>query len=802
MDEKSSDNKRQFWKNATPKEQEENFGVFITLIEELKNEDYQLVKLFSETDKTVLKKYHIELLELMKQNKENFIIVENIWKNLNSNFQKENSNILKDTIKQLMIQNEDISKIWKVTNGEVQSDMLDELLEKCDDLEKSMEILKGLKVLLPKEKWQVFLEKNEVSTDLIESSYKLYQTIFKMNKDVHETINLKMFDDKILQTFNLEKMARLTTYPKMQERIVSLSKIKGFDAVFKSINDDNWVMELDGVLKNVENYPELLKHIANEKIDEKSAQMLVQVFSQKENYFNISTVLEARNYFERREDICQKILNNEEIENLNPILKNYSDEDRKRFAVLEMMYGIDINEAKNLVEKYGKGIEKMDANQYDKSAIALLGIKRILECENIGAKYEENKTIFDNAREEIQYTNIADLEANCLNMYAKMYQQTLYQPQKDDKVEEVEYEETKIEVYEVQDDFNMFIRAEGACNGYEEPKDFAENLGMPSTRYHGNCKSFIGQDSISIANSNGVKFGYSNCKDGTLLMASPWDIMSNAANAEFSTASEKWNINCGIQLRTPKEMINHTRHGYNEFDFEKLIYNEQEQKFEGDKPQYIIYVKEPNIERQEDDKWRVSKKAAKQMNLPIVMIDREKCVKRDWEKLVALQNILLGKSENKDNISESDLIESIILKFENNVNSVRASKVLASKYFTMEQRRTITTNIVKYIKSLENVDFNRYQKLFNTYREVVQNETDKTISNTGIQVSEDRYGQSYLEALNKKCIQIENQRSKRFLVDKYQEVGIRQTDIIDAKIFLEVTKNKEQEKEEQIRGIS
>lgn len=751
MEERNSNDKRQFWKNATPKEQEENFGVFISLVQEVKDNEYKLTKLFNETNIGILKKHGIELLELIKQNKENLAMVENIWKYLDANFQKENRTTLKKVINQLFLQNEDISKIWKATNGQVQSDLLDSLLEQCDDLEKSRNIFRGLNILLPQKKLQDFLENNNVAVDNIESVYKLYQTMFKMNKDFHETINLNMFDKINLETFNVEKMARLTTYPEMQRRIVSLNKIKGFDVIIKSINDKNWVMELDGILKNAENYPELLKNIENESFDEKSAQMFVQVFSQKENYFNISTVSEANNYFAIRKSFCQKILNNEKVENLSSSLESYSSEDRKRFAILEMMYGIDINEAKNLIEKYGKDVQKIEVNRYGKHVIALLGIKRILECENISEKYEENKGLFENELENIQYTNIADLEASCLDMYAQMYKETLYEPKKEDKIEETEYEGNKIEVYEVKGDFNMFVRAEGACNGYEEPEDFSERLGNPSTRYHGNCKSFIGQDSISIANSNGVKFGYSNCEKGTLLMASPWDIMSNGANAKFSTASEKWDVNCGIQVRLPKEMINNTRHGYNEFDFEKLMFNEENQEFEGDKPQYIVYVKEPNLEREKDDKWRVSTKAAKQMKLPIVMIDREECVKKEWEKVVELQNILLGRTENKDNISESDLIESMVLKFENNVNSIRGSEILASKYFTFEQRNTMATNIVKYIKSLENVDFDKYQQLFNKYREVIQNETDKTISNTGIQVSNDRYGQNYLEALNKKC---------------------------------------------------
>lgn len=201
---------------------------------------------------------------------------------------------------------------------------------------------------------------------------------------------------------------------------------------------------------------------------------------------------------------------------------------------------------------------------------------------------------------------------------------------------------------------------------------------------------------------------------------------------------------CGIQFRTPKEMINNTRHGYNEFDFEKLECDEERKCYEPDMPQYIVYIQEPGIDRENDDKWRASKKAASQLKVPIVVIDREKTVQREWEKLKDLQNIFLGKKENKDNIPETQLLEEMILKFENNVNSVRASDTLASKYFTSEERNIMVKNIVEKIKTFETVDFQKYQELFNKFRDVIQEEENKTISNTEHKVANSRYGEKFL----------------------------------------------------------
>lgn len=60
-------------------------------------------------------------------------------------------------------------------------------------------------------------------------------------------------------------------------------------------------------------------------------------------------------------------------------------------------------------------------------------------------------------------------------------------------------QEHKIEIYDVNSEFNMFVRSEGAYTSWKEPEDFLEALNIPNTSYHGNCKSYIGQNSIALA---------------------------------------------------------------------------------------------------------------------------------------------------------------------------------------------------------------------------------------------------------------------------------------------------------------
>ena len=718
------EDKLRFWENALPEIQDKNISIFKELLEIHQNNEYYLHKIFNATNKAVLEHHSNELLELFKKYKDSDSIVQKAWESLDSRMQEDNTNILVDIINEREINGKDISDIWKATNEKAQQQILDIMLQKAQGKKDFiLQIWKGLNVELSEENFYAFINLMGLPIENFKQSYDTYKKIISLNPNINLTLDPNMLDDKVLNLFEAEKLVRICNYEELQKNILNLIKIPGCDKLIETVSkdSDNWVMELDNIMKNISQFPELMYQIPNEKMNTDRIDMLIQVFSQRENYFNIKTSEEVENYFNIRNEICKKLLNETQIDNLHPIIANYSKEDQKRFALLQMFYGIDIQEARNLVEKYGKDVEEiLEKQNEDKTASKILGIKRILECDNIKEKYAEYKEIINNELEDIEYSSIAMVEAECINMYAQMYDKTLYKLSELDKVFDEEYEGKKVEVFEINKDFNMFVRTNGACNGWNEPENFATQRQNSNTLNHGNCKSFVGQDCIAIAKSTGPKYGYSYCEENSLLLAAPWDIMSNAANKEFSTASTKWDFNSGIQFRIPQKMIDHTRYGYNEIVSERLIYDEQTETFKQDKPQYIVYVQEPEKNRQEDDQWRISKKAASQLGIPIVIIDREKFAKREAEKIKNLEDIFLGKAENTEQLTEKELIERIIVKFENNSIGIQSSESLCRKYFTVEQRTNMVKNIWGKIKTstqmtaiiLMFLDVNSYGAIF------------------------------------------------------------------------------------------
>lgn len=786
------DNERKFWEEATPEVQDKNFDIFIKLIEIYKSKVFILYKIFSASNKGILQKHSVELINLMDIYKEDTELSTIIWEALGDQ-QKECKIFLADLLDKLINKEENISDIWKNTNKEIQSEILQKLLEKYkNSKEVILQIFKGTNIELSEKQFEVFFKTSEsaIKEDELTQTYNIYKQIYKINNDINETINPEIFCNESLRNVEIEKLARITIYPDLQEKLIKISKNKGLNKLITTIDkNSNWIMEIDNVLKNINNYKQLLEELSNKVVDEDTTEMLIQVFSQKENYFNISGISEAQNYFDIRKEICQKILNNEKVDNLSPTLANYTEEDKKRFAILEMMYGIDMEEAENLIQKYAKDIEKMDTEKYErKTILALLGIKRILECKNIEEKYNENKNIIDNELETIEYSTIATLEANCINMYAKNYNEILYKPKEEDIISNVEYEGKSINIYEIDEDFNIFVRAEGACNGWEEPENFNESLKKPRTKYHGNCKSFIGQDLIAIASSKGVKYAYTKCEKDSLLLSAPWDIQSNSANTEFSTASTKSNETNGVQFRIPTEMKNNTRYEMNEFVSENLVYKDQ--KFEADRPQFVLYVQEPDIDRETDEQWRIAKKAAGQIGIDILVIDRERFAQKEWQKIEKLQSIFLGKEENNQKIPETELLEKIIVKFENNNTGIRGSEVLRDKYFTAQQRNEIIGDIWGKIKSLKNLDFNRYVQLLDKFVEVITNEEQKTYTNTGFKINQSRYSEKIIDTLKQKQKDAmeEAQSKKIILMEKYKEFGIEKIDMINIIEFLKKEK--------------
>lgn len=420
-----------------------------------------------------------------------------------------------------------------------------------------------------------------------------------------------------------------------------------------------------------------------------------------------------------------------------------SPTEQMKFALLQLQYGIDLKQAENLIKKYGQEIEKIEYEKINDREKELINkIKNIKEI-----FYKEKFEINNIKSNNNSFESAISIENECLKMYEKIYNNVLFTTidKKVNMQDEYILEDGNKELINIieapsYEDFYMLVRSEGAYSKeYMEPDNFKDFLNMPNMEYHGNCKSLISNDFLGVARAKGPVFGYT---DSQLCIAAPWDIISSKANTSFSISGAKWNLENGIQIVPPREMINATRHGHNEFVSDRIIYDEKTKKICKELPSYVIWLKEnPNENKEEREKykrWRITKKAAAQLNIPIVIIDRPEILKSEIQKWTNDLKIYTGEADNNENISDKKLLEQIILRLENNKCSSKyaKNKIIREDFFNDEQRKIMFKQINKRIEKFKQEDPERYEENLKALIEITDNEIRKEKTSTGREIAD------------------------------------------------------------------
>lgn len=575
----------------------------------------------------------------------------------------------------------------------------------------------------------------EEASDII----KRYNYISKMNPQLNATINLEMLKNNIAEKFSMDKLVKLSTDPNVQEQIVANYQNANFRKVIQHIvqNSKNWVLEINTVCDNVKQYQELMENIAGENLDDNQIKQLYYCLLENKNWFKVKTAEQLREYSQNKRKICNDILNGENAdEKLSDEFKALSESDKKIFAFLELTYGIDIETAQNLVYKYGEDIKEISQGKHGKEAVVdeIRNLKTLLQLSS-----REVEELYGNNRKDIQkwkevgYSAGAQIEAEALRLYEELYNEQL--KTEEQPMEDLEYQGTKVKVSEITGDFKFFVRVEGAYSYWEEPDDFSTYFDDIDPNANGNCKSLVGNNMFSRARPKGPTFGYNQCKKNSLLISAPWDIVSNSANYSFSPSSVSWNFNKGIQFRIPDKMLDMTRDNHNETVTQKWFWNETTQQIERDKPNFVLYVK-PTSETDvtTDPQYEMSIKAAAQLGIPLKVLDMEKNIAREQEKIVQYLKILEGKVENNTNprMSEEELIQKIIVDLENNGVAMRfADEKLHEKYFTKKMTVNTYLAILAKINSYKDVEPEKYDRLIKCFEKAINDEQGKMYTSTG-----------------------------------------------------------------------
>lgn len=669
---------------------------------------------------------------------------------------------------------------------------------------RDIELLRNTRCKLTKELFQTFIERSKLNSDQsVDDLYPLYEQIFEYNTNINSTLYLQTLST-LGKDIDIMKLIRISSANiSLQDHLIKLISSNDItkQIILNSINkSDYWDTELSAIDKNFSSFYSLFQNLSKQdfQLTNENIDSLTNIVLQK-NYFNIQNIDDVENYENIKNSICRRILNGEKLEDQYKFINEMTKSDREKFAVLEMQFGISLEDAINLVEKYGTDINEISDSEFSNTISQIKSLKAILSSNNLSELYNTNnlESVFGKA-----LCRPTTLENECLNLYAKLYRDDFEKhniSQNITSVSEVEYDNSTIKVHKLspykiingqkrRSEFSAFARVEGAYANWKEPENFREALEAPNISYHGNCKSAIRSNSIGIAKPSGPTYGYTSCNPNTLKLMAPWDIVSSSGNQSFAINSLKWDQNVGllssskisgIQFRTPQNTTDFTRHGHNEIVSERLVINGK--KFEKDEPNFVLFLLEAgettqdyetlllsddfeeklrSAQKKEKDftdeeykilnanRWRISKKAAMQLNKDIYLIDRDEF--RECEELRL--NQLLDAFENPkkqidfiepndESLSQTDLLERIIVEFENNVNGNMYSR--NKGLFDEANRESLHNRLQETINSLKKSKPELYEELSQKLAETCQNEYRKSYSNLGKDVASPSFKEFY-----------------------------------------------------------
>lgn len=468
----------------------------------------------------------------------------------------------------------------------------------------------------------------------------------KKNDELTDTINYQIIGkSKELQKF----LPIITCYEELQEEILELddNKYKAFSLCLNSYasKTQDWTPVAVDILRNIKQYTDLIDGLNWSEIQENNKIELLTKLLAEPNYFNITNIDE---YLKKRDMVCEtilKALNNKDLEEFS-LIAEMTEKDRIKFAVLEKNFGLSLEQAQVLINKFGDDIESI--SELGENAIYYRGLIRSLKfiCDDKNI----NKISEVSFETENRVIDVAVVERDIKDIYDKDNVFQLYRP----KEEDFEREEDGIKIYKAgkstDGKFIMETHSPGAV--YEADKSFKEgkfkeSWNRPKLKSQAFCTVTCRQDMLIATNIPVLEYGFYDFEEGSLRGSGYEDVSSESKlPVIFLDEDEKY---CNVDTK-----INKTRN-INENDRSRVQSNGTKKQ-----PDYIRYRKSKFIPKELSDAvWESSKEAAKQFGIPIVIVDQDECTKRENEEL---QNMLNEFNETKD----AELISKIIVKFENN----------------------------------------------------------------------------------------------------------------------------------------
>ncbi len=448
--------------------------------------------------------------------------------------------------------------------------------------------------------------------------------MFEKNNEVIKDINFRLATKKYIDLFGEDRINLISCYYDVQSQILQLDD-KELNILAKIISNyekrndtDEWTRITEEILNRMSEgtYKDLIQSIEDiDKMDERDIEAMTEVL-QNSNWCNIENIEQAREFKKIREEMCEKTINSEQ-----------ASTEEKREAVIQKLFGHDLDFAYSITEKFGDDIENIDDGEL-KDYVKVL--KEILKIEDTDIL----KEIFENC--EFAQIEKFVMERGLISEFGKKFNEGLYSPKQEDLVDE------ENNIYEAGTDFKIIMTSIGAFSK-ENAQNYKSDWNRPSLASQHFCASYIRNDMIGTAPINGICYGFSQMGEDALLLSGAEDVYSSWAD-DFRVKADE-----NEKYYVPETQINKTEE-YNEMDFKRYVEGVRVQ------PDYLIVFKSNGETLYMEEALKAQKDWG---GMPIVIVDKDKCLEAEREKI----NVMLQEYEET---ADTELARQITQKVRNN----------------------------------------------------------------------------------------------------------------------------------------
>lgn len=533
-------------------------------------------------------------------------------------------------------------------------------------------------------------------------SRELLKDFISRNANVLQTLNVKMLNKDLVEMFGKETLERIVTDEYLQGELseLSIEELQTYSYIIKyKATDINDRIANTSVYLNKNFKIQELENLGDKEKDKAISILL------SDSAFKLSSLNELEQYYNNRKSICKQIIDSPKglidnfdydayfeentDENTIPLelvenMKDLSEIDRTRYAIIEAKYGMSFEKAKMLCDAFGQDIKKVKSMEEKRIIQELISIFKENDIEKLKSiNLDEN---YNN------YIGTMNIVPNLKNTFLEMYKETLYQPKEDDyigsqTVKIKGMKKSNVQIYNVlgkennNADFNMILTSLGGIFPYgHDFSNFKSDWDRKDSNHTISC-SYIGNDSLALTNDD-LLLGFADINSNELIQARNMD--AGTGDRPFYAINEYLNKN---RFLSPETMTNSTKN-YNEFFVERKI--EENGHLSNRKPSYVVFMAEniDDINDKKNERWFRAKKMAAQLDIPIAIIDVTQCTKLEYQKTEEM--VRLVKEEGR-----MDLIPQILHKIENNKSAQQGSlKNIRNKIFSEKNVNDLLEQII------------------------------------------------------------------------------------------------------------